>query len=238
MPWLHVLLAVGGVALAFGLLADPARIAEAHLAALTLRTIDPRGVPRTYRADILLAPGGRAPFWVQVTPACSSLAPILGLSALATFLPSPGKLANASPGRLAKPRRRVSRRSRYGGASRRTRGGWWRGRLVAAAAASSAVFLGNQLRIDASAVSGLVAGRLTLVLFHNWVGSAFGFAYLLGGYVLMLWLLLPAERSSPMPAGDPLWSTEPVDARFEDGVAGATVLPVPRASSPFRGSRR
>lgn len=70
-----------------------------------------------------------------------------------------------------------------------------RGRLVAFSAAAIAVFLGNLLRIDVSIGAGLLAGRSSLVLFHDWAGSIFGFAYTMGGFILMLWLLLPDEKS-------------------------------------------
>jgi exosortase/archaeosortase family protein len=64
-------------------------------------------------------------------------------------------------------------------------------RLVALAAASVAVFVGNVLRIDLSMGAGLLAGQRVLLLFHDWAGSMFGFGYTLGGFIVMLWLLLP-----------------------------------------------
>lgn len=75
-------------------------------------------------------------------------------------------------------------------------------RLVALVAASAAVFVGNVLRIDLSIGAGLVAGQRVLLLFHDWAGSIFGFGYTLGGFVIMLWLLLPdraAEQPSEIP---------------------------------------
>jgi exosortase/archaeosortase family protein len=74
----------------------------------------------------------------------------------------------------------------------------WR-RLPAVVAAMVAVAGGNVLRIAASLGIGLVAGRASLVLFHDWVGSVFTFAYTLGGYMLMLYLLLPS-RTEPSTA--------------------------------------
>jgi carbamoyl-phosphate synthase large subunit len=68
-----------------------------------------------------------------------------------------------------------------------------RRRRVAVAAAIATVAGGNVLRIAASVAVGLIAGRGSLVLFHDWVGSAFAFAYVLGGYLLMLYLLLPRD---------------------------------------------
>jgi carbamoyl-phosphate synthase large subunit len=69
-----------------------------------------------------------------------------------------------------------------------------RRRLGALITAVVTVTAGNVLRIGASILVGLLAGRSSLVLFHDWVGSAFAFAYTLGGYVLMLYLLLPRHR--------------------------------------------
>lgn len=75
-------------------------------------------------------------------------------------------------------------------------------RLLAVFAAMVAVVTGNVLRIAGSLAVGLVAGRASLVLFHDWVGSVFTFIYTLGGYLLMLYLLLPArsKRPAPVPA--------------------------------------
>jgi len=67
--------------------------------------------------------------------------------------------------------------------------------LWATVAAMVTVAAGNILRIAASLGIGLVAGRASLVLFHDWVGSMFGFAYTLGGFLLLLTLLLPPTRS-------------------------------------------
>ena len=67
-------------------------------------------------------------------------------------------------------------------------------RLRALVAAESVVVLGNLLRISASVAIGLAAGRGSLVLFHDWVGNIFTFAYVLGGYMIMLYLLLPDRR--------------------------------------------
>lgn len=99
-------------------------------------------------------------FLVQLTPACSALAPMLGLLVITSLIDS------------AAPRRRT---------------------LLAGAAGVLAIFIGNQLRIDASIVAGVAFGQGTLVLFHDWAGSVFGFAYMTMGFLLMLWLLLPRE---------------------------------------------
>lgn len=69
-----------------------------------------------------------------------------------------------------------------------------RGRLaLAVGSAMALVFVGNIARIAASVGVGLLTGPSALVLFHDWVGSLFAFAYTLGGFVLMLWVLLPRD---------------------------------------------
>ncbi len=69
-----------------------------------------------------------------------------------------------------------------------------RSRLFAVSAACIAVFIGNIIRMAGSIVVGVFAGRASLVLFHNWVGSIFGFAYTLGGFMAMLWLMMPSSK--------------------------------------------
>jgi carbamoyl-phosphate synthase large subunit len=64
-------------------------------------------------------------------------------------------------------------------------------RLTALLLAAGVVVAGNIVRIASSVGIGVVAGRGSLVLFHDWVGSAFTFAYTLGGFVLMLFFQLP-----------------------------------------------
>ena len=84
--------------------------------------------------------------------------------------------------------------------------GWWR--LRAAALASGMVFAANLVRICASLALGVPLGRNDAVLFHDWVGSTFGFAYTMGGLMLMTACLLkdpgarrpPRLRSSPVRA--------------------------------------
>jgi exosortase/archaeosortase family protein len=66
-----------------------------------------------------------------------------------------------------------------------------RSRLLSATVACICVFVGNLVRISSSLAVGVFIGRQSLVLFHDWVGSVFGFAYTLGGFVVMLWLMLP-----------------------------------------------
>jgi exosortase/archaeosortase family protein len=75
-----------------------------------------------------------------------------------------------------------------------------RRRSAAVAVALGAIFLGNIARIAGSVAVGLASGSASLVLFHDWVGSTFTFAYTLGGYILMLYLLLPRARRINEPA--------------------------------------
>jgi exosortase/archaeosortase family protein len=76
-------------------------------------------------------------------------------------------------------------------------------RPVALACALALVAAGNVVRIAASVAVGLAVGTGSLVLFHDWVGSLFAFAYTLGGYLLMLFLLLPrrSAEAGHEPAG-------------------------------------
>jgi carbamoyl-phosphate synthase large subunit len=70
-------------------------------------------------------------------------------------------------------------------------------RLGAVSAAIVTVGLGNIIRIASSVGVGLIFGRSSLILFHDWVGSMFTFAYTLGGYVLMLYIVLPHIPRQP-----------------------------------------
>jgi exosortase/archaeosortase family protein len=94
-------------------------------------------------------------------------------------------------------------------------------RVVATLAALATVLVGNIVRISASVGVGLLFGRSSLILFHDWVGSVFAFGYTLGGYILLLYLLLPSRprvterspcqqpRSSSAPSASvlPSWSS-------------------------------
>jgi carbamoyl-phosphate synthase large subunit len=70
-----------------------------------------------------------------------------------------------------------------------------RRRTAAILAAAGTVAAGNIVRIAGSVAVGIAAGRGSLILFHDWVGSVFAFGYTLGGYILLLSILL--SRSSP-----------------------------------------
>jgi carbamoyl-phosphate synthase large subunit len=74
------------------------------------------------------------------------------------------------------------------------RAGSRRRRAAAFVTSAGTVFAGNVVRISASLAVGLFAGRSSLVLFHDWVGSIFSFAYTLGGFVLLLYLMLPRRH--------------------------------------------
>jgi exosortase/archaeosortase family protein len=79
-------------------------------------------------------------------------------------------------------------------------------RVIAALLSMTLVFVGNLLRIGASVLAGIYAGRGSLVLFHNWVGSAFTFLYILGGFMLMIAVMLPSSRRRPEEVQDALAS--------------------------------
>jgi len=73
-------------------------------------------------------------------------------------------------------------------------------RLIATVVAITAVAMGNIARIALSIIVGVHRGISSLVLFHDWVGGVMTFVYTLGGYVLMLVVLLPNRRRSGAPA--------------------------------------
>jgi exosortase/archaeosortase family protein len=70
--------------------------------------------------------------------------------------------------------------------------GWWR--LCAPVVAITCVFAGNILRLAGSMAFGLWDGEESLVLFHDWVGAIFTYVYTVGGYLLMLWLMMAVRR--------------------------------------------
>jgi len=160
----HVLGVVLGVGLLFYLGQSPFRRFEVVFDAGLLHLMGFTGVGVTAGHDILLNPARHASFWVNLAPPCSSLPAVLSLVGLATIIsPRVRRENGVSFPRFA--------------------------RSVAVAAA--VMFLGNVIRIDSSILMGLVAGQVVLVLFHDWVGSVFGFASLLAGWILLIWMLLP-----------------------------------------------
>jgi exosortase/archaeosortase family protein len=75
-------------------------------------------------------------------------------------------------------------------------------RAVAVGASVTVVVIGNFVRLSGSLIAGVAGGSGSLVLFHDTVGSVLTYGYILGGYVLMLWILLPAERRDPLETSD------------------------------------
>ena len=67
-------------------------------------------------------------------------------------------------------------------------------RLCAFAAASALVLTCNFLRIGLSIWVGLRTDADGLAIFHDWVGTFFGLLYVLGGFTLYLWILLPSNQ--------------------------------------------
>jgi exosortase/archaeosortase family protein len=134
---------------------------EALAVAEAVRAIGFHGVFGVEGSEILLQQGSSAPFWVDITPSCSSLGPALALALIATIM----SVGNPVPDRV-----------------------------LAVVVGVASIVVGNLVRIGSSVIAGLLAGRVSLVLFHDWVGSTFGFAYTVGGFVLMLALLLRRRR--------------------------------------------
>jgi carbamoyl-phosphate synthase large subunit len=73
--------------------------------------------------------------------------------------------------------------------------GSWPRRLLALGAAMTVVLCCNVLRVTASLLMGYQFGDRTLVLFHDWAGTLFALAYTMGGFFLMLFLLLPSASA-------------------------------------------
>jgi exosortase/archaeosortase family protein len=66
-------------------------------------------------------------------------------------------------------------------------------RVTATLLAVSVITVGNVLRIASSIGVGVIAGRASLILFHDWVGGLLTFVYTMGGYILMLYVMLPSD---------------------------------------------
>ena len=67
-------------------------------------------------------------------------------------------------------------------------------RLLAFLAAAGVIMVCNLLRIGLSIWVGLRTDLSGLTVFHDWVGTAFGLLYVLGGFTVFLWVLLPGPR--------------------------------------------
>lgn len=67
-------------------------------------------------------------------------------------------------------------------------------RLRAFVAAACLVTVCNLVRIAVSVLVGVLLGSRGLVVFHDWVGTAFGILFLLGGFTLFVFTLLPSNE--------------------------------------------
>jgi exosortase/archaeosortase family protein len=68
-------------------------------------------------------------------------------------------------------------------------------RLMAFAAAALLILVCNLIRISLSVYVGIQTNAQGLTVFHDWIGTAFGILYVLGGFTLFLWVLLPSNRT-------------------------------------------
>jgi exosortase/archaeosortase family protein len=75
------------------------------------------------------------------------------------------------------------------------RGSWPR-RIFALSSAMAVVLCCNVLRVTGSLWMGYEYGDRALVLFHDWAGTLFALAYTMGGFFLMLFLLLPSASAN------------------------------------------
>jgi carbamoyl-phosphate synthase large subunit len=74
--------------------------------------------------------------------------------------------------------------------------------FVGLAVAVSAVVVANSVRLVLSALAGLWWGNPAMTLFHDWVGTIWALVATLGGFLLMVWVALPAaERAEQDVAG-------------------------------------
>jgi exosortase/archaeosortase family protein len=69
-----------------------------------------------------------------------------------------------------------------------------RRRFLAFVAAAALVVVCNLVRIGLSIIVGIESNQHGLVVFHDWVGTAFGLVYVLGGFTVFLFLLLPSNN--------------------------------------------
>jgi len=68
-------------------------------------------------------------------------------------------------------------------------------RFLAFSAAALVVLACNFLRIGLSTYVGMRTSAQGMTVFHDWVGTAFGLLYVLAGFTLYLWVLLPSNRT-------------------------------------------
>jgi len=74
-------------------------------------------------------------------------------------------------------------------------GGSLQRRFLAFLAATLVVLACNFLRIGLSTYIGVRTSAQGMTVFHDWVGTAFGLLYVLAGFTLYLWVLLPSNRT-------------------------------------------
>ena len=68
-------------------------------------------------------------------------------------------------------------------------------RLLAFGAAAAIILVCNFMRIGLSTYVGVRTNAQGLTVFHDWVGTAFGIMYVLTGFTVYLWVLLPSNRT-------------------------------------------
>jgi exosortase/archaeosortase family protein len=68
-------------------------------------------------------------------------------------------------------------------------------RLLAFGAAAALILVCNFIRIGLSIFVGIQTSAQGLTVFHDWIGTAFGILYVLAGFTLFLWVLLPSNRT-------------------------------------------
>jgi len=68
-------------------------------------------------------------------------------------------------------------------------------RFLAFLAAATIVVVCNMIRIGLSVYVGIKTDAGGLTVFHDWVGTGFGLLYVLGGFTVYLWVLLPSNRT-------------------------------------------
>jgi exosortase/archaeosortase family protein len=67
-------------------------------------------------------------------------------------------------------------------------------RVLAVAVAAGVVIVCNVVRIALSLGVGLHSGSHGMIVFHDWVGTIFGMFYVLLGFTLFVFMLLPSNK--------------------------------------------
>ena len=69
------------------------------------------------------------------------------------------------------------------------------GRRALAVCVAAAIVIGcNMIRIGLALLVGLHAGSHAMVVFHDWVGTAFGLLSILAGFTFFVFVLLPSNK--------------------------------------------